>query len=207
MDREKIIELENFIFEHHTKAELAASAMADFMGVIIGVKPAAVTDFEIEKIANVNPEEIIELFGRVGLKALFFTHEYINMGRPTLNEEIYVSHDFETATKLREAFQKMRSSIDDLGQTFDEKTWEESSREIGRLLGYPDTAIKYFIAEQDIDNAERQSLMAKYRFYAHSPKHHEQEYQNYDRKIYQALQDYAPKTTKMLSADQRKKWL
>lgn len=207
MDREKIIELENFIFEHHTKAKIAASAMADFMGVVIGVKPSAITDFEIEKIANVNPEEIIELLSRVGLKALFFTHEYVSMGRPTLVEEAYVSRDFETAAKLREAFQKMRNSIDDLGQTFDEKTWEESSREIGRLLGYPDTAIEYFIAEQDIDNAERQNLMDKYRFYAHSPEHHEQEYQDYDRKIYQALQDYAPKTAKIFSANQRKKWL
>lgn len=207
MDRGKIIELENVIFEHHAKAKVAANAMADFMGVIIGVKPAAITYFEIEDFVNIDSEKIIELLDQIGLKALFFAYEYISMGQLKSIEEVYISRDTRTAIELREAFQKMRSSIDDFGQFSDEKKWEESSRRIGRLLGYPDTAIEYFITERDIDNPERQSLMAKYRFYAHSPEHHEQEYRNYDRKIYQALQDYAPRTAKIFSANQRKMWL
>lgn len=207
MDKEKIIELENYIFAHHTKTGVAASATADIIGVLIGVKPSAISSFNIYKFTDIDPSEIIELFGALGLRVLFFPYEYTSMGRLVRIEEIYVAHDYETAAKLHKSFTKMRSSIDDFGQTFDKKTWGESSREIGYLLGYPDTAVEYFIAEQDIDNKERRDLMDKYRFYIHSPEHHEHEYQIYDRKIYQALNDYAPRTAKIFSADQHKKWL
>lgn len=207
MDREKIIKLENYIFEHHTRADMAASAMACYMGVIIGVKPAAVSDFEFEEFIKIDPAEIIDLLDQVGLRSLFFTHEYIKIDKPTRIEEAYISRDFKTGAELHSLFQKLRSSIDNLGQVFNEKLWEESSRGIGRLLGYPDTAIEYFIANQDVDDTERQSLMDRYRFYVHSPEHHEQEYQAYDRKIYQALHDYAPKTSEILSANRNKRWL
>ena len=35
--------------------------------------------------------------------------------------------------------------------------------------------------------------MARYQFYIHSPEHHEEEYQAYDAKIFQAIRDFAPK--------------
>jgi hypothetical protein len=88
--------------------------------------------------------------------------------------------------------------MDDIGQTINQKLWEESSREIGRLLGYPETAIEYFIAEQDIEDEERQRLLGRYQFYVHSPQHHEQEYQAYDAKIFQAIRDYTPKTADII---------
>lgn len=40
--------------------------------------------------------------------------------------------------------------------------------------------------------------MARYQFYVHSPEHHEEEYQAYDAKIYQALHDYTPKTADLI---------
>ena len=88
--------------------------------------------------------------------------------------------------------------MDDIGQIVNQELWRESSIEIGHLLGYPATATEYFITELDTDNEERKQLMERYRFYVHSPKHHEEEYQSYDHKIFQAVQDYAPKSAKLL---------
>lgn len=70
------------------------------------------------------------------------------------------------------------------------------------MLGYPETAIECSIANQDPEDEERKQLMGRYQFYVHSPKHHEEEYQTYDRKIYQALQEYAPRSAALLIDEQ-----
>lgn len=198
MDRDLLSKLEDYIFEHKIRPNVAASMMADFIGVMIGIKPAAIGNFEAEEFLNIDPEEMFGILDQVGLKALFFKQEYISAGKLVWIEDIYVSRNIKTATELRQSFMKMRSTMDDMGQIFDKKAWEESSREIGHLLGYPSTAIEYFIAEQDIDNEERLRLMNRYQFYIHSPEHHEQEYQAYDQKIDQAIRDYAPKTARFI---------
>lgn len=198
MNRDLLSKLEDYIFEHKIRPNVAASMMADFIGVMIGIKPAAIGNFEAEEFLNIDPEEIFGILDQVGLKALFFKQEYISAGKLVWIEDIYVSRNIKTATELRQSFMKLRSTMDDMGQIFDKKAWEESSREIGHLLGYPSTAIEYFIAEQDIDNEERLQLMNRYQFYIHSPEHHEQEYQAYDQKIDQAIRDYAPKTARFI---------
>ena len=198
MNKDLIIKLENYLFEHKNKLRVAAYMMADFLGVMIGVKPAAINHLEAKELLGISLIEFNELLNQANLKALFFKQEYISMGKLSWVEDIYVSHDTKTAYMLHQAFAKLRSSMDDLGQTFDQKAWEESSREIGQLLGYPATAVEYFIAEQDIENKERQQLMDRYQFYVHSPKHHEEEYRAYDQKIFQAVRDYAPRTANIL---------
>ncbi|MBR3132097.1 hypothetical protein IKG33_01660 [Candidatus Saccharibacteria bacterium] len=198
MDKNVIIELEKYIFEHKTKPIIASHMMADIIGVIIGVKPATISSFNNEEFTDVNPDELIELLDQVGLRILFFKQIHVDRGEITYIEDIYISRDTKTAFRLHQAFEKLHSSMDDMGQILDQKLWEESSREIGHLLGYPETAVEYYIVEQDVDNEERQQLMKRYQFYVHSPKNHEQEYQIYDQKIYQALRDYAPKTAEIL---------
>ena len=198
MDRNLISKLEDYIFGHKIRPDVAASMMADFIGVIIGIKPSAISHFEAEEFLNIDPEEMFEILDQVGLTALFFKQEHINAGKLVWIEDIYVSRDIKTAVELRQSFMKLRSTMDDMGQIFDKKAWEESSREIGHLLGYPSTAIECFIVEQDIDNEEKLQLRNRYQFYIHSPEHHEQEYQAYDQKINQAISDYAPKTARFI---------
>lgn len=205
MDKNAITKLEDFIFNHKKNPDIAAHMMADYLGVMIGVKPAATNIFEAEEFIEIDPGECIEVFDRVGLKALFFREDYIDMGKSTWFESVYVSRDIETANKLRRAFEKLHDSIDGIGQTCNQKEWEESSIEIGHLLGYPDTAVEYFITERDVEDEQRQQIMSHYQFYIHSPKHHEQEYQAYDAKIYQAIRDFAPKTADIILLQKAKK--
>lgn len=207
MDKAKVIELENFIFQSRSKVGTAASMISDFVGVMIGVKPVASEYFTAEEFSELDFEHLINLLNQVGLKPLFFKRDYVYMGKLTWIEDVYVSRDIKTILNLREYSEKLRHSMDDIGQIFNQALWEESSREIGKLLGYPDTAIDYFISNQDINDEERQKLVERNRFYVHSPEHEEQEYQAYDRKIYQALSDYAPKTAKLFSENKSKRWL
>lgn len=206
MNKEVITDLENYIFEHKNNPYVAAGMMADYLGVMIGVKPSATNHFDATELINIDLIEFNELLGRAGLKAIFFKQDWIDMGKLTWLEDIYVSHDIKTALKLRQAFTKLYSSMDDIGQILDQESWEESSRGIGHLLGYPETAIDYFITEQNIDDEERKQLMRRYHFYVHSPKHHEQEYQSYDYKILQAIRDYAPKTASELLSDNQQNY-
>lgn len=205
MNKEVITNLENYLFEHKNKPHVAASMMADYIGVIIGVKPSAINHFDATELPSIDLVEFNELLDQAGLKAVFLKQDYIDVGKLTWLEEICVSHDIETAFNLHQAFTKLHSSMDDIGQTLNQETWEESSRKIGHLLGYPSTAIEYFITEQDIENEERNQLLERYQFYIHSPKHHEEEYQSYDHKIFQALQDYAPKTASFFLSSQENK--
>ena len=199
MDKSIITELESYLFNYKTKPIVAADDMADIIGVMIGVKPAAIVcHIDTKEMAKINPNDLVELLDRAGLKALLFMQNYLSMGEMVWCEDVYISHDLKTAAKLHQLFEKLRSSMDDIGQIYNQKAWEESSREIGLLLGYPATAVEYYITERDIDNKERKELMKRYQFYIHSPKHHEEEYRAYDQKIFQALQDYAPRSAKSL---------
>ena len=45
MDKNKIIELEDFIFKVKEKPGVAAGMMADIIGVLIDLKPAMIGDF------------------------------------------------------------------------------------------------------------------------------------------------------------------
>lgn len=205
MDKNIITKLENYIFEHKAKPGVAASIVAGIVGVMIGVKPATVFSFDANEFAELDPDDCKEAFSQAGLVALFFRHEYVERNKITWIEDVYVACDTETADKLHQAFIKLHSVIDDMGQIYNQKGWEEASRDIGRLLGYPETAIEYFIANQDPEDEERKRLMARYQFYIHSPEHHEEEYQAYDAKIFQAIRDFAPKTADIILFKKTKK--
>lgn len=207
MNKLEIIELENFVFQNKSKVSTATSMMSDFIGVMIGVKTVASECFTAEEFSGLDSERLIDLLNQVGLKSLFFRRNYVYKGKLTWIEDIYVSRSIQSILDLRKQFEKLHQSMDDMGQIFNQALWEESSRRIGKMLGYPDTAIEYFIANQDVDDEKRQKLIKRNRFYVHSPEHEEQEYQFYDRKIYQALSDYAPQTAKYFSEDKSKRWL
>ena len=202
MDKNAITKLEDYIFKHKAKPGVAASVVAGIIGVMIGVKPATVFFFNADEFAELDPDDCKEAFKQAGLKALFFRHEYFESDKTTWIEDVYVARDVETADKLHQAFIKLQNTIDDMGQIYNQEGWGEASREIGHLLGYPKTAIEYFIANQDTEDEERKQLMGRYQFYTHSLKHHKEEYQAYDLKIYQALHDYAPRSAELLIGKQ-----
>lgn len=52
MDKDVIIELEEFIFQTKKKSDNAARMMADIIGVVIGLKSAMMGSFELDELCN-----------------------------------------------------------------------------------------------------------------------------------------------------------
>lgn len=83
MDKAKIIELENFIFQSRSKVGTAAGMMSDFIGVMIGVKAVAIDCFTAEEFSGLDFERLVDLLSQVGLKPLFFRRDYVYKGNLT----------------------------------------------------------------------------------------------------------------------------
>lgn len=209
MDKQSILNLENYIFEHKRKPSVAAHMMADIMGVIIDVKPCAFCDFSFDEMKNIDPDEILTLLDSLGLKALFFKKSYYFKGEIEWRMNFFCSKDISTANEMHKKFEELWANLDDFGQTIDEAKRISMHREIGRLLGYPETAVEVFINETDldIDKPERVERMARNNYYAHSAEHEEEEFQVYDLKLNQTLEEYAPQTAAVFKQKTGKRWL
>jgi len=87
----------------------------------------------------------------------------------------------------------------------------ELNSEIGEMLGYPKTAIDYFadLRRQGTDPADfsqdERERCARNRFYIHSPEHEDEEFDAFERKIYEEVNKYCPKTAATLLADTGKR--
>ena len=62
-----------------------------------------------------------------------------------------------------------------LGKLLIWKSGEKNTREIGKLLGYPKTAIDDFVKNDDYDDEERTKRMKRNHYYTHSAKYEERE--------------------------------
>ena len=105
------------------------------------------------------------------------------------------------AARLHNVFIKMWGSMDDFGQITDLKTWVKTTRQMGKMLGYPNTAIDSFIRNKTEHRDKNDSLTVisnQYRGFAHSNKHLDDEVRTYDKPLSEAVSRYAPKSYKIL---------
>ena len=207
MDNATLAKLENLVFEAKKKPAAAANTTADIIGVLVGLKPAMVGYFDFDEYHNFPVEEFIELLEKINLKVLFFKRSRIGLNDSKWEEQIYISSSFELAVKTHNAFEELWNTMDDHGQIFDFQKWTNATREIGRLLGYPETATEYFISHRNTNDENRRKILARNRYYLHSPEHEEEEYQSYDFKLNQAVAELAPKTAEIFTSDKNKRWL
>ena len=202
MDKEKIVELENYLFSV-MKEGVAGETMAGIIGVLIGVKPVMAGDFGEKELEKADLTEFMELINSLRLKVLFFNRSlFTGNGFKTI-EYFYVSKDYKTAKQAHEAFLKLWSTMDDMGQEIEPEEWKRTTKRIGEILGYPKTAISNFIKEDYDDSEERRERMERNRYYIHSPKHEEKEFKTYDLKINKAISEYAPKTAELFLKNEK----
>ena len=182
MDKNQIAQFESYVFETLNSKIMAADFFADFIGVLIDVKPAMAWFYRKKYYPKLETREFQRMIKGLGLSVLPGRRRLPMSKWPWAYERLFfISKDMETAEKLK--------------------------AEIGMLLGYPETAVKNFVTETDYNNKERVERMKRNRYYAHSPEHEEEEYQAYDRKINEAIEEYAPKTKSVLTAEVGKRWL
>ena len=71
-----------------------------------------------------------------------------------------------------------------------------AERERGRMFGYPETAIDYFLGHEDSENPASDNQ--KYHSYIHSPEHAEEEYLQYEARLDAAFREKCPRSAEEL---------
>ena len=210
MNKQTIIELEELIYQIKKRPIHAAHTMSDIIGVIIGLKPVTITSFDLDEFSDSSYNQFVELLKRLGLEALFFKKSLIELGKVKWVEYVFISSAQELTVKAYNAFDELWNTMDDYGQIYALEKWRDATIKLGKLVGYPKTAVMAFadsINEQDANPQERINRMKRNRYYAHSAEHEEQEYEAYDLKLNQAIAKLAPKTAELFANEKTKKWL
>ncbi len=95
----------------------------------------------------------------------------------------FISKDKNTAEALKETFEALWSQ-DDKNKNLD------IDAKLGRLLGYPETAIEYVRAGKPKDVTESQRRPDV--LVVHDPAHFEEEYEAYEKPIYEIMDESCP---------------
>ena len=184
--------LERFIYKHLGAREASAYLFANIVGVHINIKTAAQCEWPAAQADAKTMWLLTKKLKAIGLFALFDAKE-------NDNQVFYVAKSRKRAESLRSAFQKLHNQ----GAT------AETNTIIGTLLGYPASAVQYYIRlhpENGISDNHKE-MMARNRFYAHSLAHENEEFLAYEAPIYKYLSRHCPRTAKILTSDTAKRWL
>ena len=207
MDKNKIAKLENLVYRMKEKPAVAAEEVADIIGVLIDLKPAMIGDFSKSELKNIKIEEFEKLLDELGLERVFFESHYCFNGKQIMIKNFCISKKAKLAEQTHVAFVELWSTMDDNGEILDRRKWVKTTKKIGKLLGYPKTAINSFIKDDDLKDKDRIERMRRNRYYAHSAKYEDREFRMYDQKLNKAISDFAPKTTSLLIKNKEKRWL
>ena len=211
-------ELERFVY-HHKPAGAASEMMAALVGVFVGLKPAGAVDFLSEQASATDLMKFREMVTRLGLKLVTDVEEVREGDTAIRYVMLYVAREIGVAQELAMAFAAMRESLDEGGGIKDLAEWARTTLEIGRLLGYPESAVEAFVRETEEwtetgVNGAMGARERKYttvgganRYYAHSLEHEREEFEAYDRPLNQAIDEWAPFTAERLQANANKRWL
>ncbi|MBR3256418.1 hypothetical protein IKG10_01980 [Candidatus Saccharibacteria bacterium] len=209
MNERAIIELEELIYQIKKRPLQAANTVADIIGVVIGLKPTTITTFELNEFSDSSYNQFVELLKRLGLEALFFKKSLIESNEVKWVEYVFISLDQALAVKAYDAFEELWNTMDDYGQIYASEKWQDATIKLGKLVGYPDTAVMAFADSnnRDINSRERVERTRRNRYYAHSTEHEQLEYETYDLKLNQAIAKLAPRTAELYANDKTKRWL
>lgn len=209
MNRDLFLELEKTFFKTLKREDIAADNVADILGVLIDLKPAMAADFGEDDFKNLDFEHFKKLIADLGLKIVFLKRPYKSAFKEEMLCYYFISKDETKASSLCEQFVFLWESIDEKGNIKDKGAWVDITLKIGRLLGYPETATEEFVrlSDEDIMSETRRARMGRNRYYSHSAEYENEEFESYDKKLNQAIENYAPMTAKVLKAKTDKRWL
>lgn len=160
------------------------------IGVIADIKPAGLVGFEYQP----GSEEQQEAF-EVNLQNMGIN--FIEQDAGGVYRHYFISRDLKTARALQRAFLELwannstNNSSDDINER------------LGRLLGYPETAIQYVKSSKAsaVDPLQKRPDT----LIVHDPAHFEEEYAAYERPIYEIMDKACPELTEALRRSQKQK--
>lgn len=225
MKEKKLLELEDFLLEFYGEENigLVISEAASILGVLIGIKPAALLVNDVMEDGRMlldggTLKNILEELGikiTIGDVSKFAVHKNIKRMADSLyegDEFIYISIDESLCDELKKKYSVVTNLTEGgVVAEKDRNEWNEANLRVGKLLGYPKTAVLEYIKTSGIasymKNEKRRKRMARNRYYVHSEKFEDDEFREYDLPLNQAILKYLPRVVKIMQADFKKRWL
>ena len=206
-------ELEKYLLGTHERELIVADRLSNLIGVLIDIKPACIFDFRKADFSKIDDKKVRNYLEKLGL--VFRIEDTL--------VEVKDGEDFEISTyfvsKKQETLDMLVDAEHELYDLFDEKepnapVIKMEHRKIGRLLGYPETAIEYFLVRSEkmdlgeIPVEEAMKDVEKYHHFIHSRVNGEEEFEEYDKPIHEAMEKYLPTSAKILRENSgEKRWL
>ena len=209
MNIDLLRELEGLVLDfYQEKKMLGVSFLTGVLGVLIDLKPAALLiNDRIEDNKLLDNKRILEILNKLGVNLV---REKLNKFSNEEIEYLYLAKTARVCLELQKWHREFFNSVSETGEILDKQVWIEANYQIGKMLGYPETATSEYIRMQ-IEGVKKddnyRSRMERNYYYMHSVKYENEEFEAYDLKLNLAVNEYLPVTAEIMQANIKKRWL
>lgn len=209
MNIDLLRELEGVVLDfYQEKKMMGVSFLTGVLGVLIDLKPAALLiNDKLNNSKLLDNKRILEILNKLGVDLV---REKLNKFSNEEIEYLYLAKTARVCLELQKWHREFFNSVSEMGEILDKKEWIEANYQIGKILGYPETATSEYIRMQ-IEGIEKddnyRSRMERNYYYMHSVKYENEEFEAYDLKLNLAVNEYLPVTAEIMQANIKKRWL
>lgn len=209
MNIDLLRELEGVVLDFYEKKKMTGvSFLTGVLGVLIDLKPAALLiNDKLNDSKLLDNKRIMEILNKLGVDLV---RERLNKFSNEEIEYLYLAKTARMSLELQKWHREFFNSVSESGEVLDKKVWAEANYQIGKILGYPETATLEYIRMQiegiEKDNNYRSRMERNY-YYMHSAKYENEEFEAYDLKLNLAVNEYLPVTAEIMQANTKKRWL
>lgn len=206
MNIDLLRELEGVVlYFYQEKKMMGVSFLTGVLGVLIDLKPAALLiNDKLNNSKLLDNKRILEILNKLGVDLV---REKLNKFSNEEIEYLYLAKTARVCLELQKWHREFFNSVSESGEILDKKVWSEANYQIGKILGYPETATSEYIRMQ-IEGIEKddnyRSRMERNYYYMHSVKYENEEFEAYDLKLNLAVNEYLPVTAEIMQANLKK---
>ena len=209
MNIDLLRELEGEVLNFYQKKKMmGVSFLTGVLGVLIDLKPAALLiNDKLNDSKLLDNKRILEILNKLGVDLV---REKLNKFSNEEIEYLYLAKTARECLELQKWHREFFNSVSNTGEILDKKVWSEANYQIGKILGYPETATSEYIRMQ-IEGIEKddnyRSRMERNYYYMHSARYENEEFEAYDLRLNLAVNEYLPVTAEIMQANIKKRWL
>lgn len=209
MNMDLLRELEGEVLNFYQKKKMmGVSFLTGVLGILIDLKPAALLiNDKLNDSKLLDNKRILEILNKLGVDLV---REKLNNFSNEEIEYLYLAKTARECLELQKWHREFFNSVSESGEVLDKKVWAEANYQIGKILGYPETATLEYIRMQieDIEKDDNyRSRMERNYYYMHSERYENEEFEAYDLKLNLAVNEYLPVTAEIMQANLKKRWL
>lgn len=209
MNIDLLRELEGVVLDFYEKKKMmGVSFLTGVLGVLIDLKPAALLiNDKLNDSKLLDNKRIMEILNKLGVDLV---RERLNKFSNEEIEYLYLAKTARECLELQKWHREFFNSVSEMGEILDKKEWIEANYQIGKILGYPETATSEYIRMQ-IENVKKDNNyrfgMERNYYYMHSARYENEEFEAYDHRLNLAVNEYLPVTAQIMQANTKKRWL